>query len=131
MDAIFNKEMKLESGNFLLQIIIDTSYIDLPYVSLKRTKISKVGYPVVSVAAILKDNRVRVAFSGVCEYPFRSDKIEMIVNDTSLPVDERVEKAVAHLPSVIVDDIQGSREYRAFVLKNVLLDTLKELEMEK
>ena len=131
LDAVFNKEMKLESGNFLLQIIMDTSYIDLPYVSLKRTKISKVGYPVVSVAAIVKDNRIRVAFSGVCDYPFRSDKIEKIVNDTSIPVDERVEKAVAHLPSVIVDDIQGSREYRAFVLKNVLLDTLKELEMEK
>ena len=76
LDAVFNKEMKLESGNFLLQIIIDTSYIDLPYVSLKRTKISKVGYPVVSVAAIVKDNQVRVAFSGVCDYPFRSDKIE-------------------------------------------------------
>ena len=88
---------------------MDTSYIDLPYVSLKRTKISKVGYPVVSVAAIVKDNWIRVAFSGVCDYPFRSDKIEKILNDTSLPVDERVEKAVAHLPSVIVDDIQGSR----------------------
>ena len=130
LDAVFNKEMKLKSGEFLLQIIIDTSYIDLPYVSLKRTKFSKVGYPVVSVAAIVKDNRIRVAFSGVCDYPFRSDKIETIVNDTSLPVNERIEKAVAHLPSVIIDDIQGSREYRAFVLKNVLLDTMKELEME-
>ena len=57
-------------------------------------------------------------------------RLRQIVNDTSLPVDERVEKAVAHLTSVIIDDIQGSREYRAFVLKNVLLDTLKELEME-
>ena len=131
LDAVFNKEMKLEAGSFLLQIIIDTSYIDLPYVSLKRTKISKVGYPVVSVAAIVKDNQVRVAFSGVCDYPFRSDKIETIVNETSLPMDERVEKAVAHLPSVIVDDVQASKEYRAFVLKNVLLDALKELEMEK
>ncbi len=125
LDAVFNKEMKLNSGKFLLQIIIDTSYIDLPYVSLKRTKISKVGYPVVSVAAIVKDNRIRVAFSGVCDYPFRSVEIETIVNDSSLPVYERVEKVVAHLPSEIVDDIQGSREYRAFVLKNVLLDTMK------
>ena len=89
MDAVFNKEMKLNAGEFLLQIIIDTSYIDLPYVSLKRTKFSKVGYPVVSVAAIVKDNRIRVAFSGVCEYPFRSDKIETILNDSSLPVDRK------------------------------------------
>ena len=129
LDAVFNKEMKLNAGEFLLQIMIDTSYIDLPYVSLKRTKISKVGYPVVSVAAIVKDNRIRVAFSGVCDYPFRSAEIETIVNDSSLPVYERVEKVLAHLPSEIVDDIQGSREYRAFVLKNVLLDTMSELEM--
>jgi CO/xanthine dehydrogenase FAD-binding subunit len=131
LDAVFNKEMKLEKGNFLLQIIIDTSYIDLPYVSLKRTKISKVGYPVVSVAAIVKDNQIRVAFSGVCDYPFRSVEIETIVNNSSLPMNDRAEKVIAHLPSEIVDDIQGSKEYRTFVLKNVLLDTLKELEMVK
>ncbi|WP_186670403.1 xanthine dehydrogenase family protein subunit M [Sporosarcina sp. BP05] len=128
LDAVFNKKMKLNSGNVLLQIIIDTSYIDLPYMSLKRTKISKVGYPVVSVAAIVKDNRIRIAFSGVCDYPFRSAEIEMIVNDSSLPENERVEKVLAHLPSEIVDDIQASRKYRAFVLRNVLLDTLSELE---
>lgn len=129
LNTVFNKDMKLSSGDFLLQILIDTTYTDLPYVSIKRTKISKVGYPVVSVAAIVKGKRIRVAFSGVCNYPFRSDLIEEILNDSSLPIPEKVEKVVAHLSSEIVDDILGSREYRAFVLKNVLLDTMNELEM--
>ncbi|MCZ2258130.1 FAD binding domain-containing protein [Sporosarcina sp. G11-34] len=131
LDTVFNKEMKLKPGNFLLQLMVDTSYIDLPYVSLKRTKISKVGYPVVSVAAITKNNQIQVAFSGVCEYPFRSAKIEAILNDSNGTTDERIERVIAHLPSSIVDDIQGSGEYRAFVLKNVLLDTLNVLERVK
>ena len=47
------------------------------------------------------------------------------------PVNERIEQAIAQLPSPIVNDIQGSGEYRAFVLKNVLLETMEVLEMVK
>ncbi|PID14072.1 xanthine dehydrogenase [Sporosarcina sp. P34] len=129
LNSVFNRKLNLSSGELLLQIIIDSSNIDLPYISLKRTKFSKVGYPVVSVAAILKDNRLRVAFSGVCGYPFRSDKIENIVNDSTIPVVNRIDQVMDNLPSSIVDDLQGSREYRAFVLKNVLLDVMEEMEM--
>lgn len=129
LDSIFTKQLKLRPGELLLQILIDKNYIDLPYVCIKKTKISKVGYPVVSIAAIVKDKKIRVAFSGVCEYPFRSGEIEAILNDSTLSISERVEKAIAHLPSKIVDDIQGSSEYRAFVLKNVLLDAMEEMEV--
>ncbi|WP_438312949.1 FAD binding domain-containing protein [Sporosarcina sp. FA9] len=129
LTSVFDRKMNLSSGELLLQVIIDTSYIDLPYISLKRTKFSKVGYPVVSVAAIVKDNLLRVAFSGVCDYPFRSDEMERVLNDSVFPVVERIEKALNHIPSQIVDDLQGSREYRVFVLKNVLLDVMEEMEM--
>ncbi|ARD47726.1 xanthine dehydrogenase family protein subunit M [Sporosarcina sp. P33] len=129
LTSVFDRKMNLTSGELLLQVIIDASYTSLPYVSLKRTKFSKVGYPVVSAAAIVKDGRLRVAFSGVCDYPFRSDEMENVLNDSSLPVSKRIETAMAHLPSDIVDDLQGSGEYRAFVLKNVLLDVMEEMEM--
>lgn len=129
LNSVFNQEIKLNSGEFLLQLIIDTSYIGLPYTSIKRTKFSKVGYPVVSVAAIVKDKQLRVAFSGVCDYPFRSLEMEKILNDSTLPPIERIEKAINHLPAEIIDDIQGTREYRAFVLKNVLLNTMEEMGM--
>ncbi|PIC94949.1 xanthine dehydrogenase [Sporosarcina sp. P26b] len=129
LQSLFDRKIKLSPGELLLQIIIDSSYIDLPYISLKRTKFSKVGYPVVSVAAILKGNRLRIAFSGVCNYPFRSSEIETIINDLTIPVMDRIDKVMDNLPSSIVDDLQGSREYRAFVLKNVLLDVIEEMEM--
>lgn len=129
LKSLFDRKMKLSPGELLLQIIIDSSYIELPYISLKRTKFSKVGYPVVSVAAILKENQLRVAFSGVCDYPFRSDEIEAILNDSTIPIVDRIDKVLGNLPSSIVDDLQGSREYRSFVLKNVLLDVMEEMEM--
>lgn len=121
----------LDKGQFLVQIIVDTSYLELPSISLKRTKFSKVGYPIVSLAALVKDHKIRVALSGVCDFPFRSAKIETILNDTSFKVEERIEQALAHLPSPIVHDIQGSAAYREFVLKNILFDMMKGLKIEK
>lgn len=125
VDSILNK------GQFLTQIIVDTAYLDLPSISLKRTKFSKVGYPIISIAALVKDDKIRIAFSGVCTSPFRSTKIETILNDLSLNIDERIEQVIAHLPSPIVDDIDGSAAYREFVLKNSIFDTMKGLNMIK
>ena len=129
LEAIFNKKQSQEE--FLVQIMIDTSYLELPSISLKRTKFSKVGYPVVSLAALVKDHKIRVALSGVCNFPFRSSEIEAILNDASIEIDERVEQVLAHLPSRIVDDIQGSAAYREFVLKNILFDMMKGLKIAK
>lgn len=129
LEDFFNK--KMDKMTFLVQIHVDTSYLDLPFINLKRTRMSKVGYPVVSVAALVKDNHIRVAFSGVCEHPFRSTVVEGVLNDTSLTELDRVDKAIAKLPATIVQDIYASAKYREYVLKNVLTDTLEALEAKK
>lgn len=129
LEAVFNQEIQLEPGSFLVQAIIDSSYLALPSISLKRTKFSKIGYPVVSIAALVKDHQIRAAFSGVCTYPFRSIQVEAILNDTSLSVHKRIDVATEQLPAAVVNDLQGSTAYREFVLKNVLLDTIEALEM--
>ncbi|MFK2825191.1 FAD binding domain-containing protein [Bacillus sp. B190/17] len=125
---IFQKEINMKPGEFLIQVVIKKDYIDLPYASFKRTKMSKVGYPVVSIAALAKENRMRVAFSGVCEYPFRSPEIEDALNDSSLSTEKKIDQAVAHLPAPIVQDLHGSASYREFVLKNGLQDMIEALE---
>ena len=129
LDTVFNKEIKLDAGSFLMQIHIDKSYADLPFVSIKKTRFTKVGYPVVSVAALIKDKQIRVAISGVCEYPFRSNEMEAALNDTSFAINDRIEKAITHLPSAFIQNIEGSAEYREFVLRNVLLETMEVLEV--
>jgi len=63
--------------------------------------------------------------------PFRSKKIEAIVNDNSLSERERIEQIASHLPASIVDDSHASAAYRGFVLKNLLVDTFEILEGKK
>ncbi|ETI66444.1 xanthine dehydrogenase FAD-binding subunit [Neobacillus vireti LMG 21834] len=125
---IFQQEMKMESGQFLVQILVEKAYSAYQYVSLKKTKASKVGYPVVSLAAIAKDNQIRAAFSGVCAYSFRSTQMEAVLNDSSRSIERRIEQAVRSLPAPIIDDIQASRDYREFVLINTLMDAMDTLK---
>ncbi|MEK5038519.1 FAD binding domain-containing protein [Sporosarcina sp. FSL K6-3457] len=129
LDQILNGG--LAKGELLVQIHVDQSYTNLPFSTIKRTRMSKVGYPIVTVAALEKDNQIRTAFSGICEFPFRSDEIEKLLNDLSLTQEERVIQAIALLPGPVVQDIHASTAYRLFVLKNVLTDTLNAMEANK
>ena len=131
LESIFKEKIKIGPGQFLVQIFVDQTYLDLPYACIKKTRFSKVGYPVVSLAALVKNNKIRTAFSGVCGYPFRSTEIETILNDVSLTVTKRVDQAIEHLPEPIVEDMEASAEYRRFILQNVLQDTLEILELTK
>lgn len=128
INQAFNKTLQLEKGELLVQIITDISYSYLPFVSVKKTKMEKVDYPLISIDALKKDSQVRIAFSGVCPFPFRSPKIEEDINNRQVPVEMRVNNAVSHLPAPISNNIEGSAEYREFVLKNTLTDIITELE---
>ncbi|NEU31015.1 xanthine dehydrogenase [bacterium LRH843] len=125
---IFRERLNLNPNQFLVQIIVDKDYVSLPFSSIKKTKMTKVGYPVVSVAALVMDSKIRAAFSGINEYPFRSTEIEKVLNDSSLTEKERADQAVKYLPSPVIEDIQASAEYREFVFCNVIEETIKALE---
>ncbi|HBI03795.1 MAG TPA: xanthine dehydrogenase [Paenibacillaceae bacterium] len=127
LEEIFNMEITLHPNHFLVQIIIDQAFANCPYVSLKKTRLSKIGYPLVSMAALEKDNRIRIAFSGLCEYPFRSLALENSINETNLTVENRITKALAHLPSSPVNDMLGSGVYREFLCKRMLEEVIQGL----
>ncbi|VEF48077.1 xanthine dehydrogenase FAD-binding subunit [Bacillus freudenreichii] len=122
---------KPKSDDILLQIIVDKKYAGLPFAHYKKTRFSKVGYPLVTIAAIKEGNKICAAISGVCTTPFRSKEVETILNDSSLPSTNRIEKALEHLPAPIIEDFQGSADYRKFILKNGLLKVLNDLEASK
>jgi CO/xanthine dehydrogenase FAD-binding subunit len=123
--SIFNKKMLLKPGEFVVQLKVGTDYLQLPYIHVKKTKNEKIDYPLISVAAIRKDNRIRAAFSGVCPYPFRSSRMEDDLNGSGLTDIEKVDHALTHLPEHPMDDVYGSDRFRKFVLKNTLIDVLK------
>lgn len=125
---ILNRKPEFDKGELILQILTDKSYLDMPYQFIKRTKMEEIDYPLLTIAMIWKDDRIRAAFSGVCNLPFRSLSIEDDLNDKNVDLAQRINNVITHLPGEIVSNLQGSSEYRDFVLRNILFDILNKAE---
>ena len=128
INQVFNKTLKLEKGEFLVQLVTDIGYSQLPFMSIKKTKQEKSAYPLISIDSLKKDGQIRFAFSGVCPFPFRSSTIEQVLNDKNIPLELRINKALSILPAPINNNLESSAEYREFVLKNTLSEIIKVLE---
>lgn len=122
------KELMLEHGQLLVNIRTNIGLVQLPFAARKIRKQWETGYPLITGAAIKVDGQIRLAFSGLCPFPFRSSAMENEINRTDLSFESRVERTLDHVPEPILDDIEGSRAYRLFVLQNLLMDFLAELE---
>ncbi len=125
---VFNERLLLPKGEFIVQFIIGKEYTTLPFIHVKKTKNEKIDYPLLTIAAIKKDTRIRLAISGVCPFPFRSAQVEEYLNDINMPREVRVTNTANHLPAPFLNDVSGSGNYRKFVLKNTLINTLETLE---
>jgi CO/xanthine dehydrogenase FAD-binding subunit len=128
INEIFQEHLQLKKGEFLIQVATDTRFIDTPFISIKRRQQWETGYPLITVAALKVEEEVRVAISGLCPFPFRSKKLEDELNNPELPIQERIQRALTGLPAPILNDVEGSSDYRLFVLKNILLDVLGTLD---
>ena len=63
------------------------------------------------------EGAIRVAFSGVCSFPFRSAEIEEMLNHKETPLEARIQNALDYIPAPILNDGEGSNRYRKFVIK--------------
>lgn len=126
--TIFNQKMNLNQGQFLIQFVTEKRFLNMPHFVIKKRQQWETGYPLITFAAMKADDEIRFAFSGLCPFPFRSSEVEKVLNNRQLSYDERINQAILHLPNPILDDVEGSKEYRIFVFKNTLMDILIELE---
>ncbi len=124
----FNQQLQLGQGEFLVQVTTKESDLTLPFLTMKKRKQWDVGYPLLTTAALQKESRVKVAFSGLCAFPFRNEQLEHRLNACQLSNDERIEQAIREVDTPLLDDVHGSAEYRKFVLKNSLMDVLNAFE---
>jgi xanthine dehydrogenase molybdenum-binding subunit len=126
INSAFNECLILEKGEFLIRILTDKKYTELPFEAVKRTRQERVDYPLVSVAAVKKDNQIRAAFSGVCAFSFRSKLIEEYLSNSVF--DENQMSALESLlPGPILSNLQGSSDYRKYVLGNILSDIIEKM----
>ncbi|MCM3651928.1 FAD binding domain-containing protein [Metabacillus litoralis] len=124
---IFLEKLVLKNGEFLVQIVTEQKYLNSPFISIKRRRQWKTGYPLVTVAAIKVNNKIRIAISGLTTYPFRSTAFEETLNNLNLSFDVRITTAIEQLKIPILNDTEGSSDYRLFVLKNTIEDVLTQL----
>jgi CO/xanthine dehydrogenase FAD-binding subunit len=80
-----------------------------------------------TTAGIKAGGQLRIAFSGLFSYPFRSVQIENILNDT-ISFEERADKIADNVSDNILDDSNGSSGYRKYVLKNTILNVLETMK---
>jgi CO/xanthine dehydrogenase FAD-binding subunit len=128
INEIFQKQLKLEKGEFLVQLATEKRYISAPFVTIKRRQQWDTGYPLITIAALKIGQEVRVAISGLCPFPFRSKEVETSLNKRGLSNGARIDAALSVLPKPILDDVEGSAEYRLFVLRNLFIDVLGALD---
>jgi CO/xanthine dehydrogenase FAD-binding subunit len=57
--------------------------------------------------------------------------MEDYINNKFIMKEQRIEQAISHMPAPILGNIQGSSEYKKFVLRNLLEYTLETLDGER
>ncbi len=127
LKEVFDRKVNLKESEFILKFIIDERYLNLPFAHVKRTRQEKVDYPLINCSALKNDNKIRIAFSGLCEFPFRSENIEKILNNNKTSLDNRIKNIKDNLPGPVLDDNLGSAEYRKFTLDYIIRDILERI----
>lgn len=127
-DSVFHGRMQLNPGELIVQVHVPVWALSARCVHIKKTANEKIDYPLVSVAALWRDGKLRVACSGICSYPFRSQSMEDVLNQRATSAEDRVKQAVELLPEPPYADAEGSGDYRRFVFQNTLQTLLEEWE---
>lgn len=125
MEKVFNKRIQLNKGEMIVQIITKSKFLNLPHLHVKRTKNEKIDYPLITIAALKNNDKINIAFSGICEYPFRSSKIEQILNNKIMPEYKKMNEIIKNIPGKLQNDLSGSSEYRKFMLHTMLCEVLE------
>ena len=123
---VFNERLKLNKDEMLVKIIIPKEFLNLQHLHVKRTKNEVIDYPLISMSALKDENGIKIAFSGLGDYPFRSYELEDLLNDDTFLKEDKIEKAVDSIKDKIKTDMSGSKGYKEFMLYDLLDTALKD-----
>lgn len=127
---IFHERLQLDKGEILVKIIVPEEFLSLPYLHVKRTKNEVIDYPLISMSALKNKNKIRMAFSGLGDFPFRAYEMEDILNAMP-PERDKIQKAIDSVKDKVKDSLSGSKEYKEFMLYQVVETGLKDFKEGK
>lgn len=125
---VFDGRLNLDKGEMVVKLIVPGKFLNLPHLHIKRTKNETIDYPLITMAAFKNENKIQMAFSGLGDYPFRSYGLEDILNEDIFPKEDRVNQGMNILEDKIIDGLNGSKEYKEFMLREILDSTLENFQ---
>lgn len=125
---VFDGRLRLNKGEMVVNVIVPGEYLNLPHLHVKRTKIEVIDYPLISMVALKNGDKIQMAFSGLGDYPFRSNELEQILNKSISPKKNKIDRAVECIEDKISDALNGSKEYKEFMLSEILDTALKDFQ---
>jgi CO/xanthine dehydrogenase FAD-binding subunit len=115
-DVFLNGKM-LTPGELFVKANVDIQITKLKYFHIKKSKTEKIGYPLISLCAVYSDGDLRLAASGLCEYPFRFNDTKVKGSHSAA---DMAEQLAAEIPAPVLDDLEGSAGYRLFIFKKTV-----------
>lgn len=125
---MFDGRLRINQGEMVVKLIVPKHFLNLPHLHVKRTKNEVIDYPLISMVALKDKDKIHMAFSGLGDYPFRSDELEKILNSDISPKEDKIQHSIACIRDRINSALNGSKEYKEFMLFNVLDTALKDFQ---
>ncbi len=126
LEHVFDGRLILDEGEMIVKIIIPGKFLTLPHLHIKRTKNEVIDYPLVSMVALKYEDKIRMAFSGLGDHPFRSYELEEVLNSDKFSIEDKIKRAIGSIRDDINDALNGSKEYKEFMLFNILETALED-----
>jgi len=125
---LFEKRVKLKEGEILVSLNVEQDVLKQEGWQKRREYHGPVGYPLTHLVGVRKEGKLTLAVSGLCAFPFRSEKLEQLINDKEPTVQEKVRESLDTLPGPVRSDEMASKEYREAMWKKDLQQMLDEAE---
>lgn len=120
LSDLYQKGHLLKDEAFIVQFITNRQWIKCPFTHFRETKQSQINYPVISLATLEDGKDIRMAISGLIDYPFRSQNLK-IGNEN---INHMMDNILDQVPETPVSDLQAADDYRLFVLKRMIHNIL-------
>ncbi len=125
ISALFSPRLNLMPGEFFVRFSLDAGKADLPFVHAKHVDSEKIGYPLLTLAAVREKDAIQAAVSGLYPYPVQLNYTPAEANPDLNPLEKQFGGPLREHP---LSDALGSGEYRLFKLKAALCDMMAELK---
>lgn len=131
MTVAFDGRMQRGEEEIVCGFELDRHLTDVPFVHVKKTSGEKIGYPLITVVASKIGEKLRLAVSGLCDFPFRSEQMERIINEREVTPRLRAERMLGQAPAGILSDVTASDMFRRKVFIDVVSELIETLEEAK